>query len=290
MSSLSIETAKRSQNQITDLEEEASCTSPTFSIIQEVSDLSIGASINSHYTASRKSRSFSEGNANSSISLTSVKSIFEGPKEGNIPELKKSNLNPNADDASRQGSKTRRPEKSSKPNMLEHGSHMNISAMLQDISSTSSQSSLRGNSIPRTTSFDRSYSRRASIGVISSGNIEIEKWEHKPDIDFMEGQFLILQDTAVDDNRALPALKKIWSEINRHETIPSYADTLFDFGAIEILNNLVSRISSAQSHSYICVLLNYIITEADGADAEFMKVGGLQSILKASNYVAKGSW
>ena len=266
MSHLTID-AKRAEEPIIEEEYSVGIRSPAFSIIPELSDTSggTGSSVGGINTPSRKGRSFSEGA--STNSLMSIKSGTDITKDTPLAEIKKSNLNPYAEEPSKQSirqmiSASRSSEKTSRTSMLEHGSHISIATMLQDISSSPSSGSVKEAYIPRTTSFDRSYNRRASIGVISSGNIEIERWEHKPDVEMMQSQISILQEPSIDDNKALPSLKKIWGEITRHETIPSYADTLFEMNAVEVLNNLTLQLSTAQSHAYLCALFNYIVSEA----------------------------
>ena len=123
MASATIDTSKRMEREFSRTDAE-SYTSPTCSIIQEMSDLS-NASSNTNYL--RKSVSFSERNTNTS--LVSIRSNFEGPKGGVIHETKKLNLNPNGDDDNGKSSSKllgRLPEKAKQRNMLELGSTKNL--------------------------------------------------------------------------------------------------------------------------------------------------------------------
>ncbi|KAJ3315054.1 hypothetical protein HDV04_004854 [Boothiomyces sp. JEL0838] len=136
--------------------------------------------------------------------------------------------------------------------------------------------------------------RRASLPAPSTnrdsnatGVVIVDSWFPEPDLEAVEKQLAILTDI----DATMYKLSEALSELNRlstMETEPSMSAVLYEAGLLSVLMELLPRTTNlAEIQGAACVLLNSVLSKYPPANDEFLSLGGLSVLLKASETASK---
>ncbi|KAJ3373472.1 hypothetical protein HDU91_000087 [Kappamyces sp. JEL0680] len=115
-----------------------------------------------------------------------------------------------------------------------------------------------------------------------------DSWLPEPDIDEIESCLARLTDTDTTSTRLVENITKL-AELTETETEPSTAEVLYTSGALSTLLELLPRsLQNVEVQVQACIVINYLLATHPPANQEFLAMGGLKHLLKASQIASKG--